>query len=179
MVNFELVIEMVELICKGDIPKGSKFNEFCSKFYVETKLLPLSKFLKMRGYSNKMPKIMNTRKAGEILFETKGKKDIEELIKNAGYTEIPQLNYSAVMILRKVPLEKNWQKLLTYLKGEGTLDEILRTNKKMLLPEEKSKINEFIQDELGISTTELNWLVDKYQKISKNKKIHNSINKLF
>jgi len=179
MVNFELIIEMVDKICEGDIPKGIKFNEFCIKFYMETKLLPLSKFLKMRGYSNKMPKIMNTRKAGELLFESKGKKEIEELIKNTGYSEIPQLNYSAVMVLRKVPLEKNWQKLLIYLKGEGTIDEILRTNKKILLPEERSKINEFIQEELGISSTELIWLVEKYQKMRQNRKIINSIHKLF
>lgn len=178
MVNFDLVIEMIEKVCIGDISRGMNFNDFCVKFYLETKVLPLSKFLKIRGYSSKMPKIMNTRKAGEILFESKNRKEIEELIKKEGYTEIPQLNYSAVMVLRKAPLEKNWQKLLQYLKGEGTIDQILRSNKKMLLPEERDKINEFLQEELNISSTELFWLVDKYNKMQQNKKIINSFNRI-
>lgn len=178
MVNFELIIEMIEKICIGDIQKGSTFNEFCIKFYLETKLLPLSKFLKIRGYSNKMPKIMNTRKAGEVLYESKGNKDVSNLIEKYGYTEIPQLNYSAIMVLRKVSIEKNWQKIVSYLKGEGTIDEILKNNKKMLLPEEVSKIKEFIQDELSINSNELQWLIEKHHKMRKNKKIINSINKL-
>lgn len=178
MVNFELVIEMIEKICIGDISKGMTFNDFCVKFYLETKILPLSKFLSMRGYSNKMPKIMNTRKAGEVLFESRNRKEIEEIIKKEGYSEIPQLNYSAIMVLRKAPLDKNWQKLMCYLKGDGTIDQILKSNKKMILPEEKSKINEFIQEELNISSTELFWLLDKYQKMTKNRKITNAMNKL-
>lgn len=178
MVNFELVLTMIDTICDGDIPKGTPFNEFCTKFYLETKSLPLSKFLKMKGYSNKMPKIMNTRKAGEVLFETKNNNEILDLIKKEGYSEIPQLSYSAVMVLRKTSLDKNWAKLISYLKGEGTIDQIIKNNKKMLLPEERSKINEFMQNELNLTSSELNWLVDKLRKIQNDKKIGNSINKL-
>ena len=36
MVNFELVLEMAELIAQGNIPKSMNFNEFCIKFYLET-----------------------------------------------------------------------------------------------------------------------------------------------
>ena len=34
MVNFELVLEMAELIAQGNIPKSMNFNEFCIKFYL-------------------------------------------------------------------------------------------------------------------------------------------------
>lgn len=98
MVNFELVLEMAELIAQGNIPKSMNFNEFCIKFHLETKVIPLSKFLRMKGFSNKMPKIMNTRKAGEVLFESKSNTEILELIKKEGYPDIPQLNYSVIMI---------------------------------------------------------------------------------
>lgn len=178
MVNFDLIIQMIDIICLGDIPKGQSFNEFSTKFYLETKMVPLSKFLKMRGYSNKMPKIMNTRKAGEVIFESRNSAEILELLKKEGYNEIPQLNYSAAMVLRKAPLDKNWRKMISYLKGDETIDKIIKNNKKMLLPEERNKINEFLQSELNISTTELNWLLDKFHKIDNNKKVYNSLSKL-
>ena len=178
MVNFELVLEMANIIAQGDIPKGMDFNDFCIKFYLETKVIPLSKFLRMKGFSNKMPKIMNTRKAGEVLFESKNNPDILELIKKEGYSDIPQLNYSAIMILRKTSLEKNWKKVISYLKGEGTIDEIIRSNKKILIPEEREKINEYVQSELNLNSTELHWLLDKFNKIQNNKKVINSIKKL-
>ena len=178
MVNFELVLEMANIIAQGDIPKGMDFNDFCIKFYLETKVIPLSKFLRIKGFSNKMPKIMNTRKAGEVLFESKNNPDILELIKKEGYSDIPQLNYSAIMILRKTSLEKNWKKTISYLKGEGTIDEIIRSNKKILIPEEREKINEYVQSELNLNSTELHWLLDKFNKIQNNKKVINSIKKL-
>lgn len=178
MVNFELVIDMVNTICQGDITKGMSFNDFCIKFYLETRALPLSKFLKMRGYANKMPKIMNTRKAGEVLFESKGRKEIEEIIQKAGYKEVPQLSYSALMVLRKVSLEKNWERIIAYLKGQGTIDEILKLNKKLILPEERSKIIEYAQQELNLSSNEMQWFIDMYKKVNTNKKLLNSLNKL-
>lgn len=178
MVNFELVLEMAELIAQGNIPKSMNFNEFCIKFYLETKVIPLSKFLRMKGFSNKMPKIMNTRKAGEVLFESKSNTEILELIRKEGYPDIPQLNYSVIMILRKTTLDKNWKKIISYLKGEGTIDEIIRSNKKILIPEERDKINEYVQNELNLNSTELSWLLEKFNKINKSKKISNSIKKL-
>ncbi|MBN2838062.1 MAG: hypothetical protein JXM74_04840 [Fusobacteriaceae bacterium] len=178
MVNFDLVIEMVNTICKGDVSNGMSFNEFCVKFYLETKILPLSKFLRLKGYSSKIPKIMNTRKAGEIIFESKNSNEILELLKKEGFSEIPQLNYSSIMILRKTSLDRNWIKLISYLKGEGTIEQIVRNNKKILLPEEKIKINEYLQSELNLNSTELSWLLNKFEKILSEKKILNSIKKL-
>ena len=178
MVNFDLILEIIQQIDSGDIPSNITFNDFCIKFFLETKQIPLSKFLKMKGFSNKMPKIMNTRKAGEVLFESKSNTEILELIKKEGYPDIPQLNYSVIMILRKTTLDKNWKKTISYLKGEGTIDEIISSNKKILIPEERDKINEYVQNELNLNSTELNWLLEKFNKINKSKKISNSIKKL-
>lgn len=178
MVNFELIIEMIELISIGDWTRGLTFNEFCVKFYLETKTIPLSKFLKMRGYSNKTPKIMNTRKAGEILFESRNKDEIIKMLEKYKYTSIPELNYSAIMVLRKVSLDKNWEKLISYIKGEGTIDEIIRNNKKSLLPEESLTLNEFLQKELQLNSSEFKWFLEKFKIVTKNKVIHNSLVKL-
>jgi hypothetical protein len=82
------------------------------------------------------------------------------------------------MILRKTTLDKNWKKTISYLKGEGTIDEIIRSNKKILIPEERDKINEYVQNELNLNSTELSWLLEKFNKINKSKKISNSIKKL-
>ena len=79
MVNFDLILQMIQQIDSGNIPSNITFNDFCIKFFLETKQIPLSKFLKMRGFSNKMPKIMNTRKAGELLIESKDNDDIKEI----------------------------------------------------------------------------------------------------
>ncbi len=178
MVNFELVLDMTNTISNGELPKDMNFNDFCTKYYLETKVIPLSKFLRLKGFSNKVPKIMNVRKAGELLFESKANPEILELIKKEGFSEIPQLNYSVIMILRKTTLDRNWKKIIAYLKGEGTIDQIIRSSKKALIPEERQKINEFIQNELNLNSTELNWLIDKYNKIHNNKKISNSLKKL-
>lgn len=178
MVNFELVLDMTNTISNGQLPKDMNFNDFCTKYYLETKVIPLSKFLRLKGFSNKVPKIMNVRKAGELLFESKTNPEILELIKKEGFYEIPQLNYCVIMILRKTTLDRNWKKIIAYLKGEGTIDQIIRSSKKALIPEERQKINEFIQNELNLNSTELNWLIDKYNKIHNNKKISNSLKKL-
>ena len=37
MVNFELVLEMAELIAQGNIPKSMNFNEFCINLTTKNK----------------------------------------------------------------------------------------------------------------------------------------------
>jgi len=49
MVNFEKINEMIDIIASGEIPKSQSFNEFAINFYLETKMVPLSKYLKMQG----------------------------------------------------------------------------------------------------------------------------------
>jgi hypothetical protein len=104
VVNFEKIDEMINIIASGDIPESQSFNEFAINFYLETKIVPLSKYLKMEGKTNKMPKIMNTKKGGELLFHTKKNEEILKFLKKNGYNDIPELNFTCVMLLRNAVL---------------------------------------------------------------------------
>ena len=178
MVNFERIDEMIKIIAIGDIPGSQSFNEFAINFYLETKMVPLSKYLKMEGKTNKMPKIMNTKKSGELLFNTKKNEEILKFLKNKGYKDIPELNFTCVMLLRKVDSISNWKKLLSYFEGKGTIEEINNSTRVQLLPEEEKKIEEFLKINLGVSETELNWLKEKFKVIYENKELVRSIKKI-
>lgn len=178
MVNFERIDEMIKIIAIGDIPESQSFNEFAINFYLETKIVPLSKYLKMEGKTNKMPKIMNTKKSGELLFNTKKNEEILNFLKKRGYKDIPELNFTCVMLLRKVDNMSNWKKLLSYFEGKGTIEEINNSTRIQLLPEEEKKIEEFLKINLGVSETELNWLKEKFKVIYENKEILRSIKKI-
>ena len=82
------------------------------------------------------------------------------------------------MLLRKTSIEKNWIKVLEYIKGEGTIEQIVRKNMRGLLPEEELSIEEFIKKELNINSIEFLWLQDIFSKILSNKKVFNSLKKL-
>jgi hypothetical protein len=178
LVNFERIDEMIKIIAIGDIPESQSFNEFAINFYLETKIVPLSKYLKMEGKTNKMPKIMNTKKSGELLFNTKKNEEILTFLKKRGYKDIPELNFTCVMLLRKVDNISNWKKLLSYFEGKGTIEEINNSTRIQLLPEEEKKIDEFLKINLGVSETELNWLKEKFKVIYENKELLRSIKKI-
>lgn len=176
MVNFDKILEMVDLICDNEIYDNKSFNEFCIEFFLETRSIPLSKFLRLKGYSNKLPKIMNTRKAGEVLYDTVNNE--KDILNKFSYEKVPELNYSVIMILRKIPLEKNWKRIIEYLEGKGTIEEINRINQRTLLPEEKEKIEEFLKSKLELTTGELEWFLSKSKIIVNDKKVFNAIKKL-
>ena len=67
MVDFNKVDEYIGYIEEGIIPQGMTFNEFAMEFYHESKVIPMSKYLRSRGKTSKMPKIMNTKK--EVTIE--------------------------------------------------------------------------------------------------------------
>ena len=71
MINFEKINKMIDLIEESQIIEGMTFNEFAMEFYSEVKLVPLSRYLKTNNRVKRMPKIMNMRKAGELLLFTK------------------------------------------------------------------------------------------------------------
>jgi len=178
MVNFEKIDEMIEIIASGNIPESQTFNEFAINFYLETKMVPLSKYLKMNGTTNKMPKIMNTKKGGELLFHTAKNDEVLKFLKRRGYKEIPELNFTCVMLLRKIDVMENWKKVLSYFEGKGTINEINNSTRVQLLPEEEKKINNYIMMNLGISETELKWLTGKFKIIYENKELLRSIKKI-
>ncbi len=178
MVDFEKVDFMIEIIEKGLVPEGKSFNEFAIEFYLETRTITLSKYLRLRGRATKLPKLMNTKKAGELLFETEKDSEVLTFLSRKGYKEIPQLNYTAVMLLRKLDLFSNWQRLLVFFEGGKTIQEINSSLKRELLPMEIEKLEKFVKDELKINDKELNFLLDKIGKIEKNKTLYKSVKKL-
>lgn len=178
MIDFKKIDSLIEYIEIGKIPEGKTFNEFAIEFYLETKTLTLSKYIRLKDKSSKLPKIMNTKKAGEVLFESEKNDEIRSFLSRKGYKEIPELSYTSVMLLRKVDLFSNWQKLIFFFEGGRTVQEINSSLKKELLPMEVEKLENFIKTELRLNEQELNWLLDKMSKIEKDKSLFKAIRKL-
>ncbi|MBZ4683344.1 MAG: hypothetical protein PWP46_470 [Fusobacteriaceae bacterium] len=176
--NVSKIENMINYISTSETPKNQDFNEFAVEFYLETRDIPLSKFLKVRNYSSKTPKIMNTKKAGELILETKNNPKIMSFLNDNGYSDIPKLNYSAIMLLRKIDPEKNWKKVIKYLKGKGTIDEINRKNKKTLLPEDRENLEKYLKEKLEITSDEFQKFLNLYSKVINDKELKKSINKL-
>nr|WP_307776079.1 hypothetical protein [uncultured Cetobacterium sp.] len=178
MVDFKKIDTMIDYIDKGTIPEGKTFNEFSKEFYLETKTLTLSKYLRLKGKDSKIPKIMNTKKAGEVLIDTDKSDEVKTFLSRKGFKTVPELNYTSIMLLRKIDLFANWQKLIYFFEGGRTVQEINNSLKKELLPMEIEKLEMFVKDELRINEQELNWLIDKLSKVQKNPALNRTIKKL-
>lgn len=178
MINFQLINQLIEQIENNFPSEGLTFNEFVKKFYNETKVLPLSKYLRSINKTNQMPKIVYSKKAGEFLTATESSQEAQTFLKRKGYNEIPQLNFKSILLLRKVDLLSNWKKILTFIEGKGTVEEINKTTRPALLPQEVQMLEDFLIKELSISEKELNWLLTKHITICDNKKIFSAFKKL-
>ncbi len=178
MVNFAKIDEMIEIIENNQIPDGMTFNEYVCEFYNEVKTIPLSKYLRTKDKVKRLPKIMNSKKAGEVILASEKDEEIKTFLKRKGYKEIPQLDYKSIMLLRKTDLLSNWKKVLLFFEGEGTVEEINSSTRPILLPQEVEKLESYIKEELNINEQELNWLLSKFEKMQKNKMILKSLQKL-
>lgn len=179
MVDFKKVDEYIDYIEQGTIPEGMTFNEFAIEFYKESKVIPISKYLRSRNRTSKMPKIMNTKKTGEILSDTERAGDeIRTFLKRKGFDKVPELNYTIVMLVRKVELLDNWKKIIAYLQGDKTIEEINNSTKSKLLPGEVAKLEEFIMGELNIDEEKLNWFLSKFNKLENNRELLRAVKKL-
>ena len=179
MVDFKKVDEYIEYIEEGTVPEGMSFNEFAKAFYNESKIIPLSKYLRSRNRTSKMPKIMNTKKTGEILSETeKFGDEVKTFLRRKGFDKIPELNYTIVMLVRKVELMDNWKKIVAYLQGDKTIEEINNSTKSKLLPGEVAKLENFIMSELNLDEEKLNWFLSKIEKMEKDKDLFRAVRKL-
>lgn len=179
MVDFDKVDEYIGYIEEGTVPEGMTFNEFAKEFYQESRIIPLSKYLRSRNRTSKMPKIMNTKKTGEILCDTEKIGDeVKIFLKRKGFNEIPELNYTIVMLVRKVELMDNWKKIIAYLQGDKTIEEINNSTKSRLFPAEIEKLENFIMSELNIDEEKLNWFLSKFEKLEKNKDLFRAVKKL-
>ncbi|MFK4784646.1 hypothetical protein [Fusobacterium sp. MFO224] len=180
MIDFNKLDEYIELIEEGNVPEEMTFNEFAMDFYKEAKIIPLSKYLRNKNKYKKLPKIMNMKKAGEILTDTykDSSGEVTTFLKRKGYREIPQLNFTIITLVRKVDLISNWKRLISYLGGDKTIEEINNSTKVQLFPEEIKKLEEFIKEELKIDDDDLNWLLTKFKKIDNNRHLLRAIRKL-
>lgn len=178
MLNLEEIDKMITYIEDNKYYEGMTNNEFFIKFFDAVSIIPLSKYLRSNDRDNKLPKIMNAKKAGEVLKATYKDDDLKLFLKRKGYSDIPQLNYKSIMLLRKVDLYENWNRIIAFLEGKGTVGEINQSTKKVLLPKEVSKLEEHIKNFLNIDDKELNWLLAKTKKIQDEKMVTKAFKKL-
>ncbi|WP_286033817.1 hypothetical protein [Fusobacterium necrogenes] len=178
MIEFKKIDEMIELIENNIIPEGYTNNEFFMEFFKVVQLIPLSKYLRNKGKDSKLPKIMNAKKAGEILISTQKDDEIKLFLKRKGYSEIPQLDYRTIMLLRKIDLYSNWNKIIAFLEGKGSVAEINQSNRKLLLPQEIEILESYLMKNLSLNVQELNWLLGKVKKIESDKELNKALRKL-
>lgn len=178
MLNLEEIDKMITYIEDNKYYDGMTNNEFFIKFFDAVSILPLSKYLRNNDRDNRLPKIMNAKKAGEVLKATYKDEDLKLFLKRKGYSEVPQLNYKSIMLLRKVDLYENWNKIILFLEGKGTVGEINQSTKKFLFPKEVNKLEEHIKEVLSIDDKELNWLLAKTKKIQNEKTVARAFKKL-
>lgn len=178
MINFQSINQMIENIEHNIIPNDLDFNSYMKNFFIATKLLPLAKYLRSIDKTNQLPKVIYAKKAGEFLLDTENNQEILTFLKRKGYSTIPQLTFKSILLLRKIDNISNWKKIITLIEGKGTVDEINRTTRPALLPNEVQLLESFLLKELSINEKELNWLLTKFMYIDNNKKLYNAFKKL-
>ncbi|MBS9775801.1 MAG: hypothetical protein KGV57_01790 [Fusobacterium sp.] len=178
MIDFNKINKMIDLIESNEILEDCSFNEFAIEFYTEVKLIPLSKYLRTNNRIKKLPKIMNMRKAGELLSFTETDDETLAFLKRKGHSQIPQLDFRTIMLLRKIDPIDNWKKILTLFNGEKSVEEINLSTRPILFPQEIEKLENFIKDELKIKDEEFEKFMKLYTKAIKNKEILKAIKKL-
>lgn len=178
MIDFNKINQMIKLIENNEVMEDLTFNEFAIIFYNEVKLIPLSKYLRTNNIVSKLPKIMNMRKAGELLSFTKSDEETLAFLKRKGFPEIPNLDYRAIMLLRKIDPLDNWKKIIFFLNGDKSIEEINNSTKPMLFPQEIKKLEDFIKTELKLTDEDFEKFMRLYDKANKNKDIIKAIKKL-
>jgi|SRR3712207_244768 len=179
MTDFEKIDSMIAMIEENQIPEGKTFNEFSMEFFQEVKLLPLSKYLRSVGRHKRLPKIMNMRKAGEVLTDTYSDSDLVSFVKRKSKQgEIPELDYQSIMLLRRIDVKDNWEKIFRFFRGSETVAEINSTTRPDLLPQEIETLENFLKEKLRLNEKELDWLLEKFHKILSEKELLRAIRKL-
>ena len=133
MLNFKKINKMIDLIEESQIMEGMTFNEFAMEFYSEVKLVPLSRYLKTNNKVKRMPKIMNMRKAGELLLFTKTDDETLSFLKSSsGKSYVPatierrkaleittEERKRIIFILEKNLVEREYIKILFKVEDEN------------------------------------------------------------
>lgn len=178
MIDFNKINNMIKLIENNEIMEDKSFNEFAMAFYQEVKLIPLSKYLRTNNIISKLPKIMNMRKAGELLSFTKTDDETLAFLKRKGFSEMPELDYRSIMLLRKIDPMDNWKKIIHFINGDKSIEEINNSTKPMLFPQEIKKLENYIKEELNLNDEDFEKFMKLYVKATNNKEIIKAIRKL-
>lgn len=179
MADFKKINQMIELIEENQIPDGMTFNEFSMEFFQEVKLVPLSKYLRSIGKNKRLPKIMNMKKAGEVLTDTLADLDNISFVKRKSKLgQIPELDYKSIMLLRRIEVRENWEKIFRFFRGNETVAEINATTRPELLPQEIETLETFLKEKLKLKEKELDWLIEKFHHILSEKELLRAIRKL-
>lgn len=122
---------------------------------------------------------MNMRKAGEVLTDTYSDSELVSFVKRKSKQgEIPELDYQSIMLLRRIDVKDNWEKIFRFFRGSETVAEINSTTRPELLPQEIETLENFLKEKLCINEKELDWLLEKFHKILSEKELLRAIRKL-
>lgn len=155
-----------------------EFNDFFVEFFTITQVIPLSKYLRTSGRTKKTPKIMNSKRAGELLIYSSKDSDMDTFFKRHGFKGAPQLNYTSIMVLRKGDNFLNWKKVFSFLEGKGTIQEITEKARVKLLPQEIGKLEVYIKEELKLNDKDFNSFMTKFTKVANDKDLMKALKKL-
>ena len=72
----------------------------------------------------------------------------------------------------------NWKKIIAYLQGDKTIEEINNSTKSKLLPGEVARLEQYIMNELHIDDEKLNWFLTKFKKLESNRELLRAVKKL-
>lgn len=178
MINFDKINSYINHIENGTIPENMSFNEFFTDFFLITQHIPLSKYLRSNGFEKKIPKIMNSKKAGEVLTYSLKDPDIEIFFKRNGFKTAPELNYKVIMVLRKGDNYYNWKRVFDALEGKKTIQEITERGRSNLLPQEILKLETYAKENLKLNDKEFTQFMSKFSTILNNKELLRALKKL-
>ena len=82
------------------------------------------------------------------------------------------------MLLRKVDPMDNWKKIIYFLNGEKSIEEINVSTRPILFPQEIKRLEEFIKDELNLGDEEFERFMYLSSQVVNNKELMKAIKKL-
>ena len=83
-----------------------------------------------------------------------------------------------IMLLRKVDPMDNWKKIIYFLNGEKSIEEINVSTRPILFPQEIKRLEEFIKDELNLGDEEFERFMYLSSQVVNNKELMKAIKKL-
>jgi hypothetical protein len=121
---------------------------------------------------------MYFRKAGELLASSYHDQEVKAYLKRNNYENPPELDFKSILLLRKTNSLSNWKKIISFFECNSSIEEINRTNRPTILPQELEILENHIKQQLKINDNELKWLLSKQAIIKNDKKLFKSFQKV-